>query len=256
MPRKSGIQNENLGRKDLSELNSFIRRASKILNDRQRYFEELSGRRGSKTKKVASRGVIRDLELEEALYIMSSKAMEINSVSGAKKISSGGSVRFSSAPSKTMKSALERALKMKSLLRSPVSTVSGRKKEYEARREGLSQEIFGMDGRKLSASEYREINDFFDLAEKYNIPSDIVFRYVILQRFDNKKDAPFRSSAEFEKWLEEWRQKSSPLRVEYDLINWSNFRSTVNRTDAATIHEQGFKKTFDSVLNRFWNEME
>lgn len=256
MPRRSGIENENLGRKDLAELNSYIRRAAKILNDRQRHFEELTGRRISKTKKIASRGVIRDLELEEALYILSSKAMEINSVSGAKKISSGGSVRFSGAASKTLRSALERAQKLKGLLKSPVSTVEGRRKEYEARRIGLSQEIFGMDGRILTAAEYREINDFFDLAEKYNIPSDVVFRYVILPRFNDKKDSPFRSPAEFEKWLEEWRKNSSPLRVEYDLLNWQNFRSTVNRTDAATIHEQGFNKSFDSVLKHFWYEME
>ena len=250
MPRQSSLRAGDLSKKDLQGLNEYIRQASKILNDRQRYLEILSGRRKESGKRVTSTERVRNLEIDQALYIMSSKAMQLNA--GQKTVSSGGSIRFSGKGSKTIHAAFIRATEMKRLIETRITTVKGLEKNLIGRMKGLSQEIFGDSGyQRLKSKEWDEIFGFFEIADKYGFPSDVAFKYVIQPFAKGKKI--FNTSKQFKKWILEQRKKSSALSLEKDLRDFAETMKNYQELSAQEKRDAGLRR-IDDVIKVYWSE--
>ena len=248
--RKSSLTTKKLEKMSLDELNEYIKKAAKILNDRERYLEVVSGMRIESSKRMATAERARNLEISDALMRISNKAKELNR-GGKVSISKGGSARFSGARSRSTSDAFLRASEMKKLIEGRFTKIAALEKNLLGRMEGISIEIWGDKGwQRLKGKEWDLLFGFFELADKYGFPSDVVFEYVIKPQAQGEK--LFRSMDQFERWIEKQRQLSSAASLEEDLQAWQDMISNRSSMTAAEMKEQGLYR-YNDVIDKFWD---
>ena len=252
--RKSSLTTKSLEKMSQDELNEYIKKAAKILNDRERYLEVVSGMRIEASKRMTTAERARNLEISDALMRISNKAKELNR-GGKVSISKGGSARFSGARSRSTSDAFLRASEMKNLIEGRFTKIAALEKNLLGRMEGISIEIWG-DKRwqRLKGKEWDLLFGFFELADKYGFPSDVVFDYVIKPQAQGGQKL-FRSMDQFEKWIKIQQKKSSVASLEADLQKWQDkirFRSSLT---AAQMKEMGLYK-YNDVIDDFWSTID
>ena len=250
--KKSKLTSEKLSTKNLDELNDFIRKASKILNDRERYFEILSGRRFETGKYRTTDRRIKNLEIDDALYAMSSKAQELNA--GRKTISKGKSVRFSGAKSNTIKQAYNRAIQMQNLLKSRKTTVEGLQQQYIAKLKGLSKEFWGdEDYTRISEKDWEEVTKFYEIGEKHGVPSGITYDYVVKPY--SSGNHTFEFADQYDKWLTKQEKYGSRISLESDLQDYIAKLNEFRKMTRAEKQMYGLND-IDDLIDRFWQSFE
>ena len=250
--KKTKLESEKLWNKSLNELNSFIKKSAKILNDRERYLEILAGRRTESGKRMANKIKVRSLEIEDALYSMSAQAQEVNA--GRKTISKGKSVRFSGAKSSTIKQALNRAIKMQNLLRSKRTTAEGLQKLYISKLKGLSKEFWGdEDYTRLSFEEWDEISKFWEVGEKHGVPSEITYKFAV-QPYE-RGDPTFDFASQYDKWLYKHGKIGSKITLVQDLLYYVEKVKEFRNMTKAEKQMYGLND-IDDVIDRFWQNFE